>query len=205
MAWLVDAESRRRGLAQLSCSKLCTWGRTTVRAGPCCRGMIPSAVDLVLLACLRRLRAYERGRGVTGCSTSTRVCVPLGTLTLMACARVCFLSLLGEGVGTRCCCGGEPGSRLIVRSFVRVHSARWPTPPRSPHRSTLTSCASTRPLRASSCAMAMLPPHVRIGGGRLNATGGATQPHHSPHGSPCTRRLGTSSCRNRIRRHCDRS
>ena len=117
MAWLVDAESRRRGLAQLSCSKLCTWGRTTVRAGPCCRGMIPSAVDLVLLACLRRLRAYERGRGVTGCSTSTRVCVPLGTLTLVACARVCFLSLLGEGVGTRCCCGGEPGSRLIVRSF----------------------------------------------------------------------------------------
>ena len=79
MAWLVDAESRRRGLAQLSCSKLCTWGRTTVRAGPCCRGMIPSADDLVLLACLRRLRAYERGRGVTGCSTSTRVCVPLGT------------------------------------------------------------------------------------------------------------------------------
>ena len=119
MAWLVDAESRRRGLAQLSCSKLCTWGRTTVRAGPCCRGMIPSADDLVLLACLRRLRAYERGRGVTGCSTSTRVCVPLGTLTLVACARVCFLSLLGEGVGTRCCCGGEPGSRLIVRSFVR--------------------------------------------------------------------------------------
>jgi hypothetical protein len=123
MAWLVDAESRRRGLAQLSCSKLCTWGRTTVRAGPCCRRMIPSAVDLVLLACLRRLRAYERGRGVTGCSTSTRVCVPLGTLTLVACARVCFLSLLGEGVGTRCCCGGEPGSRLIVRSFVRYAAA----------------------------------------------------------------------------------
>ena len=82
------------------------------------------AVDLVLLACLRRLRAYERGRGVTGCSTSTRVCVPLGTLTLVACARVCFLSLLGEGVGTRCCCGGEPGSRLIVRSFVRSTRVR---------------------------------------------------------------------------------
>ena len=140
MAWLVDAESRRRGLAQLSCSKLCTWGRTTVRAGPCCRGMIPSAVDLVLLACLRRLRAYERGRGVTGCSISTRVCVPLGTLTLVACARVCFLSLLGEGVGTRCCCGGEPGSRLIVRSFS--YPRRW-----SPRR---TQRARSQPSSSAS-------------------------------------------------------
>ena len=155
MAWLVDAESRRRGLAQLSCSKLCTWGRTTVRAGPCCRGMIPSAVDLVLLACLRRLRAYERGRGVTGCSISTRVCVPLGTLTLVACARVCFLSLLGEGVGTRCCCGGEPGSRLIVRSFAfRVGSRpfRRPWQRRSPNQSGMGSPSANHRLAATSCS-----------------------------------------------------